>query len=198
MTAARDPASDGERPGVRPARSPGAHEHKARGGRDEGDERDPAPALRQEERGEEREEHRRRVDGEHRHRDRRELDRLEEEVPVHGEHDADRDEQARAASGTRRRSVRPTTAHATVTVTAAIATRQNTSTVAERSTCATITEISPQEAARAATYRFQRTYIRSGAPTPTRSRQRAVTARVASQRPSRKASASPPSTLWSW
>ena len=95
--------------------------------------------------------------------------------------------------------MRPTTTQATVIVTAAIATRQNTSTVAERSTCATITEISPHDAARAATYRFQRTpYIRSGASTPTRSRQRAVTARVASQSPSRKASASVPSTLWSW
>src|SRR5215210_2814766 len=45
---------------------------------------------------------------------------------------------------------------------------------------------------------YPRRYIRSGASTPTRSRQRAITDRVAVTSPSRNASASEPSTLWRW
>ena len=41
-------------------------------------------------------------------------------------------------------------------------------------------------------------HIRSGASTPTRSRQRATTVFVARQRPRRNASCSEPSTLWWW
>ena len=41
-------------------------------------------------------------------------------------------------------------------------------------------------------------YIVSGASTPIKSRQRAITERVAVQRPRRKASVSEPSTLWWW
>ena len=43
-----------------------------------------------------------------------------------------------------------------------------------------------------------RSYIRSGASTPTRSRQRAITVCVATQSPSRNASASLSSTRWWW
>ena len=41
-------------------------------------------------------------------------------------------------------------------------------------------------------------YIRSGASTPTRSRQRAITVRVASHSASRNACSSEPSTRWWW
>jgi hypothetical protein len=74
--------------------SPGKGDERDSGERgDERGERDAAAALRQEDRREQREEDRCRVDDEHREGDRGELDRLEEQPPVRREQAAD-DEQA--------------------------------------------------------------------------------------------------------
>ena len=173
----------------------------ARSRRDERHDRDLLHRSGSNERRHDRDEDRRRV---HRHdgdRDGRELDRQEVERPVRRKHDAEADQagprraRASAASSSRSpgRPPRPSPLPGRG--------GRRRARMRRGRRAATRIAMKPHDAASPASDKFQRiarVYIRSGASTPIRSRQRPTTACVAVQSPSRNASCSDPSTLCWW